>query len=96
MVSRPIDTDESPNVISESADNGDAVGIKAFAEDLDVTNNEVTYALTNNSNGRFAIDASSGVVTLVETWLVDYEVDTSHVITVLAQALVVVRVPRVL
>ena len=86
VVSRPIDTDSSPNVVSESADNGVTVGITAFAEDLDVTNNEVTYALTNNSNGRFAIGELSGVVTLLDTSLVDYEVDTSHLITVLASS----------
>ena len=86
VVSRPIDIDDSANVVSESADNGVAVGITAFAEDLDVTNNVVTYELTNNSNGRFAIGELSGVVTLLDTSLVDYEVDTSHLITVLASS----------
>ena len=73
VVSRPIDIDDSANVVSESADNGVAVGIKAFAEDLDVTNNG-NLRIDNNSNGRFAIGELSGVVTLLDTSLVDYEV----------------------
>ena len=64
--------------------NGTSVGITAYAEDLDTVNNTVTYRLSDDSNGRFAIDSISGVVTLSDTSLVDYETNTSHMITVQA------------
>ncbi len=42
----------------------------------------VTYSLTNDAGGRFAIHATSGVVTVASGALLDYEAATSHAITV--------------
>src|SRR6185369_7148989 len=39
------------------------VGITAFASDADATTNAVSYSLSSNPGGLFAIDASTGVVT---------------------------------
>ena len=83
-VSKPVDVNNDVNAIAENAVNGTAVGITAYAEDLDTVNNTVTYSLIDNSNGRFAIDGASGVVTLSDTSLVDYESNTGHIITVQA------------
>src|SRR5262249_60665611 len=50
-----------------------SVGVTAFASDADATTNTVSYALTNNAGGRFAINASTGVVTVAGA--IDREVD---------------------
>src|SRR5207247_1394340 len=48
-------------------------GLTAFAKDNDATNNAVTYSLTDNAGGRFAIDANTGVVTVAAA--IDREAD---------------------
>ena len=47
----------------ENAANGTTVGITALATDPDGTNT-VTYSLDDDAGGRFAIDATTGVVTV--------------------------------
>src|SRR5207302_664976 len=42
----------------------------------------LSYALTDNAGGRFAIDATSGVITVANGSLLDYEAATSHAVTV--------------
>ncbi|MCU7869878.1 MAG: tandem-95 repeat protein [Candidatus Thiodiazotropha sp. (ex Lucinoma borealis)] len=59
-----MDMEDDPDIISLSTEVDNAVGIVAYAEDLDITNNRVTYTLDEDANGLFAIDPSSGVVTL--------------------------------
>ncbi|MFY9477244.1 MAG: cadherin domain-containing protein [Aquabacterium sp.] len=78
------DSDATPNQVAENAANGTTVGITAHAVDLDTTNNAVTYTLSNNAGGRFAIDAATGVVTVANGTLLDFESATSHTITVVA------------
>ena len=46
----------------------------ALASDADATNNAITYTLDDNAGGRFAIDGSTGVVT-VRRQLLDREAD---------------------
>ena len=58
------DTNATANAVNENAANGTAVGITAAASDADATTNTITYALTDNDGGRFAIDANTGVVTV--------------------------------
>ena len=41
-----------------------------------------TYSLTNNAGGRFAINATTGAITVANGALLDYETATSHAITV--------------
>ena len=60
---------------------GDTVGITAVATDSDA-GDTVSYALTDNAGGRFAIHSTTGVVTVASA--LDYETATSHDITVLA------------
>jgi hypothetical protein len=76
------DTNIAANTVAEDAPIGTPVGITAFAEDLDATNNQITYTLDNDSGGLFAIDPVTGVVTVAAT--LDYETATSHNITVRA------------
>ena len=69
--------------IAENASNGDQVGITALATDADATD-DVTYSLTDTAGGRFTIDANSGVITVADSSLLDFETDTSHTVTVRA------------
>ena len=63
-VSAPVDTDAAANTVNENAAIGTLVGITASASDADATNNGVTYSLTSNPGGLFAINATTGVVTV--------------------------------
>jgi hypothetical protein len=82
-VSPVSDTDAAPDAVSESAADGDVVGVAAFAADADATD-IVSYSLTDNAGGRFAIDPVTGVVTIADASLLDYETATSHTISVQA------------
>jgi large repetitive protein len=68
--------------VSENAAVGTLVGITASASDADVSNNAITYSLTDDAGGLFAIDANTGVVTVAG--VLDYETAASHDITVQA------------
>ena len=80
--STPVDGNAAANTVAEGAANGDLVGITASASD--VNGGTVTFSLTDNAGGRFAIDAASGVVTVANAALLDFETATSHNITVTA------------
>ena len=75
------DIDPAPSVLAEDAAAGSSVGITASAGDADV-DDAVSYSLADDAGGRFAIDGSSGVVTLAGA--LDAETATSHAITVRA------------
>ncbi|VEE14849.1 retention module-containing protein [Ectopseudomonas mendocina] len=77
------DANTAINSVAENATNGTLVGITALGVDGDA-GTTVTYSLTNNAGGRFAIDATTGVVTVADGSKLDYENATSHSITVLA------------
>ncbi|HVJ84669.1 MAG TPA: ELWxxDGT repeat protein [Caulifigura sp.] len=74
----------APNVVTENAANGALVGITAFASDGDATNNSVTYSLLDTAGGRFAIHATTGVITVANGALLDYEQAKFWAISVLA------------
>ncbi len=80
------DSDGSLNFIAENAVNGALVGVVALANDIDA-GDTVTYSLSDNANGRFVIDANSGIVTLLDAMQLDYETTTNHNISVLATSL---------
>ena len=77
------DTDSSANSLGESSVNGATVGIIAFAADPDATDT-VSYSLSNDAGGAFAIDPTTGVVTLADSSLIDYETTATHPIEVTA------------
>ena len=60
------DSDATANAVDENAAIGTAVGVTALATDADATNNTITYTLDDNAGGRFAIDGSTGVVTVAD------------------------------
>ena len=76
----PVDTDTAPNEILENSASG-TVGITAFATDPG-SSDTVTYSLSDDAGGRFTIDPTTGVVTVANGALLDYEAATSHTITV--------------
>ena len=76
------DSDATANAVNENAANGTAVGITAAASDADATTNAITYSLDDNAGGRFAIDSSTGVVTVAGA--IDRETAASYNITVRA------------
>ena len=82
-ISAVSDSDAVANEVGESAANGSVVGVTALATDGDVTDT-ITYSLDDDAGGRFAINASTGVVTVANNTLLDYETTTSHNITVRA------------
>src|SRR4029450_10120171 len=78
------DGNAAANSVAENAANGTVVGVTALANDADATGNGVTYSLTDNAGGRFAINATTGVVTVADGSLLDRESATSHQVTLLA------------
>jgi predicted cupin superfamily sugar epimerase len=78
------DTNAAANSLAENSANGTAVGITASASDADATNNTITYSLDDSAGGRFAINSSTGVVTVANSSLLNFESTTSHGITVRA------------
>ncbi|MUK75261.1 hypothetical protein GNP76_19280, partial [Aliivibrio fischeri] len=74
------DSNTADNTISENADIGSVVNITGLATDPD--GDDVTYALSQADidAGLFAIDATTGVVTLIGN--LDHEVADSHSITI--------------
>ncbi|OQX17783.1 MAG: hypothetical protein BWK76_09505 [Desulfobulbaceae bacterium A2] len=82
VVGPVTDTDTAANLVMENAAAGTEVGITARATDVD--GDSVSYSLSDDADGRFAVDADSGVVTVAEGADLDYESATSHDITVQA------------
>ncbi len=83
QVSAVVDVDGTADTVSESAPDGSLVGVTALASDADATDS-VTYSLSDDAGGRFQIDTNSGVTTVADSDLLDYETDTSHTVTVVA------------
>jgi Ca2+-binding RTX toxin-like protein len=82
--SAPVDAAAEADTIAEGAATGTVVGILALS--TDPGGGEVVYSLIDDAGGRFAIDPSSGVVSVADGDLIDYESAQSHVITVAATA----------
>ncbi|MCU7860904.1 MAG: tandem-95 repeat protein, partial [Candidatus Thiodiazotropha sp. (ex Lucinoma kastoroae)] len=59
-----MDMEDDPNIVRLSGEADNTAGIVAYAEDLDATNNRITYSLDENAAGLFVINPSSGVVSL--------------------------------
>ncbi|WP_374367187.1 calcium-binding protein [Dongia sp.] len=77
------DADTANNSVAENAVNGTVVGITALASDPDA-GDALTYSLADNAGGRFQIDAQTGVVSVANGGLLDYESETTHSVTVVA------------
>ena len=82
-ISAVTDSDADANTISESAANGTEVQITGLATDEDA-GDTVTYSLSDDYNGAFTIDATTGVVTVADNTQLDYESDTAPTIEITA------------
>ena len=78
----PTDIDATANVVAENSPTGTLVGVRAIAIDPDL--DSVTYGLSDTAGGRFQIDPVTGVVSVANGALLDFELSTSHNITVVA------------
>ncbi|WP_153301682.1 tandem-95 repeat protein, partial [Endozoicomonas arenosclerae] len=63
----------------ENSSNGTIVGSVTAT---DVEGDNLTFSLSNDAGGRFAIDSSTGQVTVADGSLLDYETASTHSITV--------------
>lgn len=77
------DDDSSLNQVRENSSTGTPVGITALAIDPD-EGDTVTYLLADNADGRFQINANSGVVMVADGTLLDYETQPTHAISIMA------------
>lgn len=74
----PTDLALSNASVDENAANGTVVGTLS-AVDVD-QGDTLTYSLTNNANGRFTVDAQTGVVSVANGALLDFEKGQSWLI----------------
>ena len=79
----PIDIDSTANQVLENALTGTPVGVVANASDP--KGGAISYSLANNAGGRFGIDSITGVVSVANGSLLDFETTRSHSITVIAK-----------
>jgi hypothetical protein len=66
----PVDVDNSPNKVAQGATTGTHTGLTVAASDVD--GKTVTYSLASSANGAFAINASTGVVTVADPTKINY------------------------
>ncbi|RZT97181.1 gliding motility-associated-like protein [Ancylomarina subtilis] len=84
VITNLIDNDPVDNSISENAVSDDLVHITALATDAD--GDAITYYLLDDAGGRFKIDMATGVVTVADASLIDFESNTSHSIRIEARS----------
>jgi Ca2+-binding RTX toxin-like protein len=75
-----VDAEAAANAVAEDAAVGSLVGLTASASDPG--GGTISYSLADDSGGRFAIDAVTGLVTVAAA--LDFETATSHTIVVRA------------
>jgi hypothetical protein len=78
------DTNTDANAVLEGAANGTLVGITANA--MSSGKQTFTYSLSDDAAGRFSIDPMTGVITINNGGLINYEAASSYTIAVKAQA----------
>src|SRR5690606_10996610 len=75
-----LDSNSASNTVAENASVGTTVGLTVLGSDADVGATVSNYSLDNSAGGLFAINSSTGVVTVASA--LDYETATSHTIVV--------------
>lgn len=75
----PTDLSLSGNSVAENAANGTVVGAISAA-DPDA-GESFSYSLTDDANGRFAIDAQTGIITVADGAQLDFETANQHSVT---------------
>ena len=76
------DIDSAANTVSENAAIGDSTGVHADATDLD--GDAISYTLSNNADGRFAINALTGEITVAKDLNFETGDGGDHVVSVIA------------
>jgi trimeric autotransporter adhesin len=76
------DTDNAADTVREDAPIGTVVGVRGRAVDADATNSTVTYTLDDSAGGRFAVDTSTGILTVAG--LLNAEAALTHTVLVRA------------
>jgi len=84
-----VDSNDTPNTIDENVENGAEVGIQAFS--MDGTGDTVNYEIVDVDgnvivDGPFAVDAITGVVTVNDNSLINYETAASHDVIIQANS----------
>ncbi|WP_180275758.1 S-layer family protein [Sphingobium sp. IP1] len=64
------------NMVNENAANGTAIGTLS-ASDID-SGDVLTFSLTNTAGGRFSVDGATGLISVANGSLLDYETATSY------------------
>lgn len=82
-----IDTNRKSNNITDQFKNGDLVNITVSARDGREIETHVQYSLSNDAGGRFAIDASTGVVTVKNAVLLSRDAGNAASYTITIKAL---------
>jgi VCBS repeat-containing protein len=89
-ITTPVDVNAAANTVAENAAEGTAVGLTAAATDADLPPQAVSYRLVDNAAGDdytagdFAIDATTGVVTVAGA--LDFEQAARHTLRVEARS----------
>ncbi len=76
----PYDLAASATSVNENATNGTSIG--TFTPSDRDSGETFSYSLVDSAGGRFAIGNSSGILTVANSTLLNYEANTSHSITV--------------
>ncbi|QMU60364.1 MAG: hypothetical protein GKR92_01100 [Gammaproteobacteria bacterium] len=82
-ISAVTDSDTTANSVNESASAGTSVGVTAFADDPDSADT-VSYSLSSNPGNAFAINTSTGEVTVANPGALDFETNATMQIQVTA------------
>ncbi|MFN7318636.1 MAG: cadherin domain-containing protein, partial [bacterium] len=85
-VGSPVDSNNMPNIVQEHSPNGTVVAINILAQDLDATNNSVTYQLMDDAQGRFTINPISGIVSVANSSLLRFELGPNYSVIVRADS----------
>ncbi len=68
-----VDADATDNSVNETSSVGDVVGVTALASDADASDT-VSYSLSDDAGGAFAIDSVTGEVTVADPSVLDFAV----------------------
>lgn len=85
-----LDVNSTNNKVIEYAKTGSPTGLTLSINannknNAKNKNNLITYSLTNDAEGRFSIDAKTGVITVANGELLEKNNDASHAVTALAK-----------
>jgi hypothetical protein len=83
--SAPADTDTATNSVFEGAANGTAVGLTASSTDPG-GGPAPTYSLFDSAGGRFAINSTTGVITVANGAAIDFETAPGHAYGITVQS----------